>query len=107
MNNYQPNPIDTSDVKLSAELLQLTEQLAENTHEVWAKGRLEQGWRYGETRNEEQKTTPCMVPYNELPESEKDYDRSTAMETLRLIIKLGYSIRKTQAAGTAHEQTPE
>ena len=105
--NYTPKPIDTSDVKLPAEILALCEKLAENTHEVWAKGRLEQGWRYGETRNDEQKTTPCIVPYNELPESEKDYDRSTAMETLRLIIKLGYSIRKTQVAGTVHEQTPE
>lgn len=89
---YKPNPIDTSDVVLSAELLELTEKIAENVHNVWAAGRLEQGWTYGKERNDELKTTPCLVPYSELPESEKEYDRNTALETLKLIIKLGYKI---------------
>ena len=89
---YKPNPIDTSDVVLSAELLELTEKIAENVHDVWAVGRLEQGWTYGKERNDELKTTPCLVPYSELPESEKEYDRNTALETLKLIIKLGYKL---------------
>lgn len=89
---YKPNPIDTSDVVLSAELLELTEKIAENVHNVWAAGRLEQGWTYGKERNDELKTTPCLVPYSQLPESEKEYDRNTALETLKLIIKLGYKI---------------
>lgn len=89
---YKPNPIDTSDLVLSAELLELTEKIAENVHDVWAVGRLEQGWTYGKERNDELKTTPCLVPYSELPESEKEYDRNTALETLKLIIKLGYKI---------------
>lgn len=86
---YKPNPIDTSDVVLSAELLELTEKIAENVHNVWATGRLEQGWTYGKERDDELKTSPCLVPYSELPESEKEYDRNTALETLKLIIKLG------------------
>lgn len=89
---YKPNPIDTSDVVLSAELLELTEKIAENVHNVWAAGRLEQGWTYGKERDDELKTTPCLVPYSELPESEKEYDRNTALETLKLIIKLGYKL---------------
>lgn len=89
---YKPNPIDTSDVVLSAELLELTEKIAENVHNVWAVGRLEQGWTYGKERDDELKTSPCLVPYSELPESEKEYDRNTALETLKLIIKLGYKI---------------
>lgn len=89
---YKPDPIDTSDLVLSAELLELTEKIAENVHDVWAVGRLEQGWTYGKERNDELKTTPCLVPYSELPESEKEYDRNTALETLKLIIKLGYKI---------------
>lgn len=89
---YKPNPIDTSDVVLSAELLELTEKIAENVHNVWAAGRLEQGWTYGKERDDELKTSPCLVPYSELPESEKEYDRNTALETLKLIIKLGYKI---------------
>lgn len=92
--NYIPKPIDTSDVKLPTEILDLCEKLAENTHEVWAKGRMEQGWVYGEERNDEKKETPCMVPYEELSENEKDYDRNTAIETLKLIVKLGYKITK-------------
>ena len=89
---YTPNPVDTSDVILPKEILELCEKLAENSHEVWAAGRVAQGWTYGETRNDERKEMPCMLPYSELPESEKEYDRNAAMETLKLIIKLGYSI---------------
>lgn len=91
---YRPNPIDTSDVILSEELLELTEKLAENTHDVWAKGRVSQGWSYGPERDDTKKETPCLVPYSELPDSEKAYDRDTALEVLRLIIKLGYTIKK-------------
>lgn len=91
---YNPKPIDTTDVELSKELLELTEKIAENVHEVWAKSRVEQGWSYGEARNDEKKQTPCLVPYCELSETEKDYDRNTAMETLKLISKLGYKITK-------------
>ena len=94
--SYMPNPINTSDVKLPKEILELCEKLAQNTHEVWAKGRVEQGWVYGKERNDEKKETPCMVPYEELSESEKDYDRNTAIETLKLIVKLGYKIVKEQ-----------
>lgn len=89
---YNPKPIDTSDVVLSDDLLELTEKIAKNVHDVWAIGRIEQGWTYGEVRNDELKTTPCLVPYSGLPESEKEYDRNTALETLKLIIKLGYTI---------------
>ena len=89
---YKPKPLDTSDIQLSPELLELTEKIAENVHDVWATGRIEQGWKYGEERNDTLKTTPCLVAYSDLPDSEKEYDRNTALETLKLIIKLGYKI---------------
>ncbi|MBR3837383.1 MAG: Ryanodine receptor Ryr [Clostridia bacterium] len=91
---YQPKPIDTDDVVLPESLLALTERIAENVHETWAMGRMKEGWTYGEERNDAAKTTPCMVPYSLLPEEEKEYDRVTAMETLKLIVKLGYKIEK-------------
>lgn len=91
---YQPNPIDTSDVVLTPELLALTEKIAEQVHELWSQGRVKEGWMYGELRDDIKKTTPCLVPYKELPESEKIYDRETALGTLRLICKLGYTIRR-------------
>ena len=91
---YTPVPIDTSDVQLPEELLELTEQLAENVHDIWALNRMAEGWTYGIKREEARKETPCLVPYQELPESEKEYDRNTALETLKLILKLGYEIRR-------------
>ncbi len=91
---YKPNPIDTSGVELPKELFELTEKIAENVHEIWAKGRIAEGWSYGETRNDSKKTTPCLVPYSELSETEKEYDRNTAFETLKLIVALGYKIEK-------------
>lgn len=92
---YTPNPIDTSDIVLSDELLELTEKIAENVHEVWSEGRMKEGWVFGEVRNDAKKETPCLVPYDELPESEKEYDRRTALGTIKLIMKLGYDIKKT------------
>lgn len=91
---YNPKPIETSDIALSEKLIALTEKIAENVHDVWAKGRMSEGWTYGVKKDTEVKTTPLLVPYEELPESEKDYDRNTALETLKLIIKLGYDISK-------------
>ena len=91
-NNYIPQPIDTSDVKLPKELETLVEQMAKNVHEVWAQTRIAQGWTYGAERNDALKHHPCLVPYEELPESEKEYDRNTSVETLKLILKLGFKI---------------
>lgn len=86
---YVPKPVDTSDVKLPKELIELTEKMAENVHEVWSINRIKEGWTYGAERDDIAKKTPCLVPYNELPETEKEYDRNTALETLKLIVKLG------------------
>lgn len=91
---YNPKPVDTSDVVLDGEILELCELIAENTHEVWSAGRIKDGWSFGEKRDDEKKHHPCLIPYDELPESEKEYDRNTSMETLKLIIKLGYRITK-------------
>ncbi len=91
---YIPRPIDTSDVVLPDEITELTESIAKNVHEVWAAGRIREGWVYGEVKDDQKKTTPCLVPYEDLPDSEKDYDRNSAMETLRLIVKLGYNISR-------------
>ena len=91
---YDPKPIDTMDISLPEELLALTEKIAENVHDVWAVGRISEGWVYGPEKDNEKKTPPALVPYGELPESEKDYDRNTALETLKLIVKLGYCISR-------------
>lgn len=94
--NYAPNPIDTSRAKLSDQVRDLTERLAENTHDLWAAQRIADGWKYGPERNDQRKETPCLVPYDQLPDSEREYDRLTAMETLKAIIALGYRIEPPQ-----------
>lgn len=91
---YIPKPVDTSMVELPGELVELTEKIAENVHENWSQGRIKDGWVYGEQRDDSTKTTPCLVPYDMLPESEKEFDRITATETLKLIVALGYKIEK-------------
>ena len=91
---YQPNPIDTGSVELPKELLELTEKIAENVHENWSAGRIADGWTYGQTRDDAKKTTPCLVPYSELTETEKEYDRNTAISTLKFIVKNGFGISK-------------
>lgn len=93
---YKPQPIDTSDVKLDRDILELCELISKNTHEVWSAGRIKDGWTYGPTRDDEKRTHPCLIPYEELSEEEKEYDRNTSLETLKLIISLGYSIKKEQ-----------
>ena len=91
---YKPEPIDTSDVVLDGDMLELLEVLAKQVHDVWSLGRINDGWTYGPMRDDGKKETPCLVPYCDLPEEEKSYDRSTALNTLKLILKLGYKIER-------------
>jgi RyR domain len=91
---YEPKPINTSNVALDFELGELIEQLAHNAHDVWAKTRIAEGWRYGGNRDDAKKQQPCLVPYEQLPESEKEYDRKLVAETLKAILALGYRITK-------------
>ena len=94
MKKYIPTPIDTSDIQLPEGLTPLIESLAKNVHEIWAQERIAQGWTYGEQRDDTLKTHPCLIPYEELPDSEKEYDRNTSIGTLKLILKLGFKITK-------------
>ena len=93
---YEPEPIDTSQVELDGEILELTERLAKNTHDVWAKQRLDDGWRRGPRRDDAKKEHPSLVAYEELPEREKEYDRNTAIQTLKAMFALGYRIEKAK-----------
>ena len=93
---YLPQPQNTDDIELGSDLLELVEALAEDVHEQWAAARMRDGWRYGPARDDRNKLHPCLVPYGELPESEKEYDRISAVSTLKLIRKFGFDIVKKQ-----------
>lgn len=94
--NYDPKPIATAGFNLPPELLDLTERLAENAHDLWAIQRLKDGWTYGPQRDDKAKKHPCLVAYADLPDSEKEYDRQAALGTLKAILKLGYRILPPQ-----------
>jgi hypothetical protein len=91
-SRYTPSPLDVGGVELPGELRELAERLAENAHEVWAAQRMADGWTHGPARDDAEKKHPCLVPYGELPESEKTYDRRVSLETLQAIVALGFRI---------------
>lgn len=92
--SYIPKPMNTSDIFLSDDINNLAEQLAKNTHEVWSQGRLDDGWRWGKELNMDTKTHPSLIPYEDLSESEKDFDRRTSQEAIKFLIKSGYKVIK-------------
>jgi hypothetical protein len=94
INEYKPNPLDTSNIELPEDLLKLTEFLSSNVHELWSEEKISKGWKFGEKHDEDSKKTPSLVPYEKLPDHVKEYDRKTAIGTLKLIIALGYQITK-------------
>jgi hypothetical protein len=96
---YRPNPIKTADVTLNEDVLALTELLAKHNHDTWSLQRIKDGWKLGAKRDDAKKEHPCLISYEELPESEKEYDRNTAIQTLKAIIALGYRITKPRKHG--------
>ena len=94
---YKPAPEDLSEVRLPESLVELTEVIAENTHEAWAQRRMAEGWTYGPVRDEKTMKHPCLLPYAELSELEREYDRTTAMNAIKLIVKMGFTVEKTDS----------
>ena len=85
--------IDTSDICLNDDLNNLVDLLAKNEHENWVKERLKEGWKCGH-RDNRKKEHPCLVPYTELSESNKEQNRIALKKLLKMIIMLGYRIEK-------------
>jgi hypothetical protein len=102
---WTPRPIDTSAVRLPSHLGALTERLAEHAHDLWARQRLAEGWTYGLERDDTAKHHPGLVPYADLPEAEKEYDRQAAMGTLSAIVALGYRIEPQRRREGARRRT--
>lgn len=94
IEDYAPQPINLDEILLTDDLLELREAIAENAHDVWANARINEGWSYGTERDDAQKKHPDLIPYSALPDSEKEYDRLMAFDTIRLVKKLGFDIIK-------------
>jgi hypothetical protein len=93
-SEYDPKPLPINYVELDSELLELVERLAENAHDIWALRRIEDGWTFGPERCDERKHHPCLIPYSELPNTEKDYDRGIVIGTIRAILALGFVVQR-------------
>ncbi len=103
--DYKPAPIDTSRITLSQEVSELSELLARNAHDNWARLRMAAGWRYGSQRNDVRKEHPCLLPYEQLSESEKEFDRQTALETIKALLAMGYAVQAPVGTRTSSEAT--
>lgn len=85
-DGYNPAPLDLSEVTLPECIKSKVEMIARNVHEVWAAKRIAEGWRYDTTRDDKHKFHPCLCRYEDLPESEKEYDRATVETTLKALL---------------------
>ena len=94
-DKYQPKPIQVDHITLSREILELVERLAENADEIWAHQRISEGWVFGTERCDRTRRHPCLLPYSQLPESEKNYDRNAVLETMRAVLALGFVVSKS------------
>lgn len=94
MKEYIPHPIDLSEVTIDRSMEKDLERIAKNVHETWAEQRRLRGWEYGEIFDEAEQKHPCMKEYEDLPESEKDMDRATVLQTVKMLLWMGYTIEK-------------
>ena len=94
VDEYVPHPVNVDNIPLDGDLEELQEAIAENAHDVWAEARIKEGWTYGKERDDENLKHPDLVPYTALPDSEKEYDRIMAFNTIKLVKKLGFDIVK-------------
>ncbi|KAF7261042.1 hypothetical protein EG68_01789 [Paragonimus skrjabini miyazakii] len=93
-NGYKPQPLDLSQIVLSKRLESLVNQLAENTHNMWARDRISLGWTYGFREDHAQKRSPHLVPFNEVDPIIKHSNRETAIETVKTLLAYGYSLNQ-------------
>lgn len=86
---FEPKPFNSSRSILSPTLNELVEMLAENTHEMWAKIRMEEGYKFGRKDDENKKILTSLLPYFFLLEEDKEKNRVSARELVKVITSMG------------------
>ena len=76
----------------------ISERLAENSHDVWAIGKLKQLESTGGTH-------PDLIPYDLMTDQQKEYDRKASTDTLKFLTLCGYSFVKKQVRRTRQSDT--
>ena len=79
---------------VSEDIKDILEEVAAEIHNVWMRERIRDGWTWSEASDSTKKTHSSLIPYSELPESEKNYDRRTALVTIKCLMDKGFTIQK-------------
>ncbi len=75
------------------------EALARMEHERWKEELERAGWRHGPPpKDPVKKTHPCLVPYDQLPDGEKEKDRNTVREIPRFLAQVGFRVYRVKQA---------
>lgn len=76
---------DQRDSSLRGVVLSISGQTPEELHQSWCDFKVANGWVFGPVKDEQNKTHPCLVPYDQLPESDKVKDHlfSAIVNTLK------------------------
>jgi class 3 adenylate cyclase len=86
-SGLSPSEIVLTDVQV--------EELSIREHDRWMKDRQLHGWTYAPERDNARKKHPCLIPWEELSDLEKEKDRDTIRNLPRLIEKAGFRVRKS------------
>ena len=76
---------------LPPELWNLVELLAAEVHAEWVRLKRAEGWEFG-APDPQAHRHPDLVPYDELSEKAKDFDRASVVATMQALVRLGYDI---------------
>jgi hypothetical protein len=93
-DTYEPLPVDTESVQLPAALVPLIEQLAAHNHDLWARARIDQGWRWGAATEPDRQLHCNLVPYDALSDQEQELDRQVVRGLLEAVLAMGFEIRR-------------
>lgn len=69
-------------------------RMAKLEHESWCREKKAEGWRYGSKKDSDQKTNPNLIPWEELPPSEKEKNKGYIRDLPRLLARAGFQIER-------------
>uniref|UniRef100_A0A673CUD6 Ryanodine receptor 2b (cardiac) n=1 Tax=Sphaeramia orbicularis TaxID=375764 RepID=A0A673CUD6_9TELE len=94
--DFDPQPVDTSNVSVPERLEFVVNKFAEHTHEKWSLQKFANGWVHGEQLCENSKVHPLLKPYRALAEKDKEVYRWSIKETIKSMLAFGWSIERTK-----------
>ncbi|XP_063077897.1 ryanodine receptor 2 [Engraulis encrasicolus] len=105
--NFNPQPVDTSNVTIPEKLDSFITKYAEHSHERWSMDKFTLGWVYGEQLCESSKVHPLLKSYKSLSEKDKETYRLPIKESLKTILSWGWIIERSREGDTStlHNRT--